>query len=629
MSKPCETSFWHPLGSWAQGPRVCLIAGLLWLAASAAMAQTLKFYAQVDRSNVTVGDTLVYRAVIEHGDRKVRLRPAQPDFGGLQSRGRSNSDKLYEVNRRVRIVSASQWELRAVAEGEFTIGPSTVTVDGQTYQTNSVTVTVTRQTSDKLPAQLQGEAILFARSNNAEVNRLLEGRLFLRTVISNQKPYVGEVVVISYELYNEGIGIQPPFNEQVAPVQGVVMEEIFHAREITPKPKDFGDRTFQVAPLYQIALIANKPGELNFDGYGLTGSLPRSRRSGNSIDNLFNDPFFGPAGIEVEMPTIPIRLDVRPLPTAGQPQGFTGTVGDFTLEAELDRQRATTDDYITLKLTLSGRGAIELANAPRFPESEDFDRVGEDAAVEKQVFTDGIGGRKTFEYVLRPRQTGTLTIPPIRYGVFNPETESYRVLETRPLTVQVRPGTSGLPLPVDPASDLSESAGDGVRNLTYLQTIDALRTRRSSLLINRPIFWGAMIAALGLLMFCWRRDRRLARLDPARVRREGARRRFEKQMQAFRHQADGGHSPEELAAGLEMATRACIADHFNLSADGLTRYEIEKLLIDAAAPRERVRRLCDLIDQCAAMRYAPLREAGGDIREWSNEIAAILKEELQ
>ena len=136
------------------------------------------------------------------------------------------------------------------------------------------------------------------------------------------------------------------------------------------------------------------------------------------------------------------------------------------------------------------------------------------------------------------------------------------------------------------------------------------------------------LAAAGLVLGAWKRHRRLANLDPARARRDTAWRRLDRRLQVIR-QKQRADSPQEIAGQMDQAARAFIADRFNLAADGLTRLDIERLLLDHAVPEARVQRLCDLIENCEALRYAPAGAVDGELDYWIGEIVVILKENLR
>jgi hypothetical protein len=110
-------------------------------------------------------------------------------------------------------------------------------------------------------------------------------------------------------------------------------------------------------------------------------------------------------------------------------------------------------------------------------------------------------------------------------------------------------------------------------------------------------------------------------LEPSQVRRSRAWRLFEKRLRSARPD-----DPGQAAGVLDQASRAYIADRHNLSAEGLTRPQIEDLLRGDGMAEEPTQRLCDLLDQLQTLRYAPAGAGEGDVRGWTREIKTLLRE---
>ena len=144
-----------------------------------------------------------------------------------------------------------------------------------------------------------------------------------------------------------------------------------------------------------------------------------------------------PDGVEVDLRSEPVPIDVHPLPPA--PDGFSGTVADARLSGALDRTSVRADESVTLTFRLAGRGNLRLAQPPAFERLADFevfDRKVEDSlAVEDGNPT----GTKLVRYTLLPRRPGTLELPPLRYVVYVPG-EGYRTLDWAGARVDVAPG---------------------------------------------------------------------------------------------------------------------------------------------------------------------------------------------
>lgn len=624
-----------------------LLCGVL---SGAALAE-VRVTATVEPNQAVVGDPIRYRVTVETtGSRPDDNAPQVTDWGGLTPRSGpvlSNQYMTSIVNgaQSVQNFATYEWSLAPPKAGRYLIGPTKISVEGKVYRADAVTLDVAANQPRNLPVDLQKETILSARTDDPDINRQLDGRLFLRAIVSNKTPYTREPVIITYILYRDQVPLNG-FEATPYEIEGALHDELFNAQSISFQPMQHNGKQFQVAQMHRVAVTPTKPGKLTINGYGLKVSIPVRRQQQRSNDpfndpffsSFMDDPFFGGA-VKAVVPSPPIELDVKPLPATGQPKDFKGTVGDFTVNAAADRDKLTEDDLVTLRVTVEGKGAIELADVPAFPQNPDFQLVGQSAKPlgqsatdsQKTLAPDGIGGRKIFELVMRPKHAGDIQIPAIRYPTFNPSTTRYVDLATRPIPVKVEPGKIAKNTP---AANGGQQAEEGeaqptdTHQLRYLHNVGALSAHRSSLLIESWVFWSAQLLAAGLMLGAWHRHQRLAGIDPARKRRDGAWRCFERSLRSIK-QRQAASSPHELAGEMNHAARSYIADRFNMSADGLTRMDIEKLLLDHSVPETRVQRLCDLLEQCEALRYAPVSAIDGELGHWMGEIETIFKESLR
>jgi hypothetical protein len=622
------------LATWASA-----LALLLVLPARAQRDDGMRFRLEADQTRVAVGEAVTVTLTIENAGRNMDAAPTTPDFGDLRVQaGPFQQNSVQIINGAVSSNRSYQWQVAAPREGQYTIGPSRMTIDGRVRQTEPLTINAVANVSGALPASLRGTAVVSARARDSELTKALDGRLFLMPEISNRTPYVSQPVIVSYKLFRDPRLTVGSFKEQPPDVQGALVEELYHAQSVNWQRTQLDGQTYVVAPMLTLAIVPTKAGDFSVDGYAMTGSLVQPRQRQRPIgdpfqmmEDAFNNPFFndpfGDRGVNVQLPTPPIELKVRPLPEIGKPAGFSGAVGAYTLSAAVDRAQAGEDDLITLTVVLKGRGAVELATPPVLI-GDAFEVVGSSNKVEKTRQADGIGGSKRFEFVLRPRRAGHATLPAIDYAVFNPWAERYETLRTEPVALTIAPGTRPrVPLVAQapgPSAGSTHDPGD----LHYLKPIANLNTGHPTALLDHFLLWLAQLVALALCLTAWWRRRVLLRRDPAQQRRQGAWRRFDRRVRAVLQQTGAGEDPGRVAGRLETATRDCIADYFNLSADGLTHQEIERLLHERAMPAERVQRILDLLDRCAALRYAPAPAGQSDPRQWSEELIRLLKEGL-
>lgn len=586
-----------------------LVLGAALLTPAFAADLDAELTASVTETQVAVGNPFSYTITFQYIGPPVNdPMPSTPDWGGLQLRGGPNISRHTTISGRERLTAkAYTWTLVATREGRYTIGRADLRMGGQLWTTKPITITVTEQPTHQLPPTLADMPIASARTNNAELNRRLSGRLFLRAELSNREPYVGEPVIVTYALYNDGAGQLGQLSESVGQIEGAIVENLFHAGQVNFQSEIHGGKSYLRSEMYRIAVIPGTPGELTFQGYAMSGTLPlrRGRQTSPFPDPFLNDPFFG-RSIAMEIPSPLVRLDVRPLPVHGAPEDFNGTVGGFRVEAEIDRTQATLDDLLTLRVRVSGRGAIELAAPPEWAASPDFELVGQDAETETRNLADRMGGTKTFELLLRPMRSGTLRVPALRYPLFDPFEERYRVEQTMPVEVRIAPGAGGqtrvTALPDEAEAGAAAGALDDLR---YLKPIGGTWPGSPGVLIESPLPWLGLAAGFGFLLFSWRRDERRTRMDPAQARRAGAWSQFDRRVAEVHELLGEDNALSEAAGAADHALRALIADHFNLAADGLTRPQIERLLRHEAMPDEDVRQVCDLMETLSMLHYAP------------------------
>ena len=161
--------------------------------------------------------------------------------------------------------------------------------------------------------------------------------------------------------------------------------------------------------------------------------------------------------------TKPAALTVRPLP-APAPAGFTGAVGQFTLNSAVVPATASVGEPVTWTLTLNGTGNWpDLSGLPARSVSKDF-RVVQPQAKRTPKDNSLFDASLTEDIVLIPTKAGPYTLGPVTFSYFDPKTGSYQTITTEPVTINVTPGaantqpsTSGAQ-PVAPATAGSSSA---------------------------------------------------------------------------------------------------------------------------------------------------------------------------
>lgn len=624
-------------------PRLAALATLLLLASAGApaRAELLSVQAEASPLECDAGDPIFYTLTIEADEDIAGIEPEPPDWGGLTLSGgpshqMSTRYAFGGAIRTLQILKTFQYQLTAPSPGAYTIGPVRVRLRGQTRETQPIVVRVRAPDTSALPESVRGEPIVHPRTNDPGVNQQLKGRVFLRPIVANKTPYVGQPVLVSYYLYwdpqlnpvSKGLAAKPE-------VAGALVKEIFPPPNnpqaaVAPQSEVLDGRTYTKELVYQAFVTPTRPQEYRVDGLVCVFRLPVQGRRRPGFDPVFDDLFGGTLNnyIQVEARVGPVVVAARAVPRQADHPEFSGTVGSFEMRSSLDRDEAPEGEFVTMKLELFGEGNVSLAADPVFPDNPNFMLLDRVKRVDERPVSQGPGGTMATEFVMRPKRAGELKTPEIAYTIFDPKIDDYRTLKAEPRVVRVLPGErsraaaaaaeGGAPVAGEPPPDVPRDEATGLRFLR--PAIDVSRSRPAPL-PEGVGYWAVQALAAALAWGAYARARRRDRVDPVKLRRERALAEFERKVRGL---ADG--DGEKGTTALDRALRECFADRFAASADGLTREEIARRLKAEGVEETKAEAALELLDRCANARYAPGGIEAARVGAWSEEAVRTLRE---
>src|SRR4030095_14649824 len=85
--------------------------------------------------------------------------------------------------------------------------------------------------------------------------------------------------------------------------------------------------------------------------------------------NFFGQPLDG-GPVNIASESVPMR--VSPLPTEGVPEGFNGAMGSYRLAVDAGPTSLAVGDPVTVRVKISGTGALDALTYPTQAEWRDF-----------------------------------------------------------------------------------------------------------------------------------------------------------------------------------------------------------------------------------------------------------------
>ena len=106
----------------------------------------------------------------------------------------------------------------------------------------------------------------------------------------------------------------------------------------------------------------------------------------------------------------------------------------------IDNTTVKVGDVVTVHVSVTGQGNLDLVTSITEPDLSIFKTY--DPKITQKISNSGfiVGGAKTWEYVIIPRQQGNVTVEPFSISYFNPQDNLYHTASTQPIELIVSHG---------------------------------------------------------------------------------------------------------------------------------------------------------------------------------------------
>ncbi len=410
-------------------------------------AQEIEFTASV-KPVVSVGETFV----LTYSVNAQGVNFSGPKILGLNvlsGPNTSTSSSIRSINGRtsMTITYTNSYLLQASRVGNFEIPAATVTVDGKSYRSNKVTIQVqTGATNSQSPGQAnQPGKQQTPAQGGVQTNA---NDVFLKAYVSRTKPYQGEGIIVTYKLFTRVPIAQISINK-LSSFQGFWSQNLLRDNERFPQyNQTINGEQYVVAEIRKIALYPLKSGKLTIEPLEVEcvaqiRRQTRQRTGDPFFDDFFNNSFFSSsyATVEKALKSNPLVINVKTLPLENKPASFGGAVGSFTFRSDIDKTTLQTNEPVTLKFVVSGKGNIQLIEKLNVTFPPDFEVYDPKIVSDYKTTASGVSGMQSFEYLIIPRKPGEFKIKPVTFTFFDLAKQSYVTLKSPEYALNVEKGS--------------------------------------------------------------------------------------------------------------------------------------------------------------------------------------------
>jgi hypothetical protein len=570
--------------------------------ASRAGAAVLSADASLSATQVLTGEAFQLRVRVSTDQREKLPWPTVEGldaFTVTKTTGTSTSSQTTIINgvvsRSENILTDFVYILTARETGTFNLGPIRYAHKGFERDLGRATVTVSRS-----------EAVISTR-----------------TSVSKARVFTGEQVLYTLRIIPKD-GVQSmnlPEN-----LQKLIGEKFFFQqldKETVRKTATVDGRETAVFDI-RIALFPLLSGTAALEGIPVEY---RQVRPGTNQGQSMFDAFFGGGGSIVTLTTTaaPLRLNV----TAGAPDGFTGSVGDYSLSASLNKKTVAAGEPVTLTVTIRGNGQPKSITRPILPDMPHFEVYDPEESGASEAEGAVLWTTRTFKYVLIPGREGTHTLEGVSFVHFDPKRAAYVRIASPALELRVTPGKAGEgSSPYATQREITEVGSD----IRHIKTGEFRLRNDADLPHQHAGFYGVLLlpplAFAGALFLRRRRDR--LRSDAAFSRRTRAgselRRRLKTARQTLEAPARGENRTQarDFYRALSEAVIAFPSDKINREFRGLTLPESVAQLAARGATPETASAYDTLLQRCDFVLFAGMTPPAEEMRRDLESAEALL-----
>ena len=563
--------------------KALLVLFFFFLGASFHLNAQVTFDAKVSKKRLGLNERLRVDFIMnENGDNFVS--PAFKNF--LVVSGPQQSVNRSWVNGMSSFSKTYTYFLTPKSKGTFILGQAEITINEEVYKTFPIEIEVT-------------EAVEKPNDPN-NIDYLTDENIRLVAEISNSSPFLNEGLTVVYKLYFRNPISITDVQELESPSYGDFWSSKINIgrAQVNPRGRYKGE-PFNEVVWQKVVLYPQKSGKLDLEPLTLNLSLtvPSNRRD-----------LFGRRILRQGQKTITAGrriLNVKPLPLEGQPESFSGAVGEFDFDVILSKDELKASESFQAKIKVDGKGNLNLFKLPEINVPNTLEVYEPERSEKIKTTLSGTQGSIEENYTIVPQYQGKYPIPQIQFSFFNPKMKTYKTLSSQELIVDVYEGpTSGIP---------SSNKIVGVSKTPLVISDSAFRFIQLDTKLN-PIktdsfwlsfrFWLLFSSAFIFLILGYLINRFIIQKSEdsistkQRLAKKLAKKYLSSAKKAFGNQV-------QFYEALERALHNYLKAKLKIETSELSKAKIESLLKDKKVETDVAKKFILVFENCELARYAP------------------------
>ncbi len=566
----------------------------------------VRFEAKVSKKKLGVNERL--RVDFEMNKDGDNFTP--PSFSGFTVVGGPNQSISNSwVNGKRSYAKTFSYFLEPTARGSFTIRQATIEIDGDTYKT--------------LPVRIQVTGAVDKPKDGNDTDFVASENLHLVAEVSKANPYLNEAITVVYKLYVSPRISVSNWRELDSPTYSDFWSQAIDMKQLKIENGQYKGEPYRFVVLRKTVLYPQKTGKLNIEPLTLTVSVdvPTKRR------DIFGGRLYSTVNKTVAAGNR--TINVKPLPTQGKPDDFSGAVGSFDFKVTTSKTELDATESLDAKVLVSGNGNLKLFDLPKLSVPNGLEQYEPEHNERVRTNLTGMGGNISDNYTLVPQYKGKYPLPSISFSYFDLKTETYKRITSDEIVINVKTGPDG-----GDVVSTEKSTGTGKKLVTqtgnqfrFLKLKANLQPIKKEHFFKSTVYWISLTAPLLaiplFLFFGKKREERLSDVSGNRVRKA------DKLARKYLSEAKKNlGNQKEFYIAMERALHNYLKAKLHIQTSEMSKDRIQRLLKEREVEDSIAIEFIALLESCEFARYTPSSTSAmqQDYDKASRVIAAIDKQ---
>lgn len=527
-----------------------------------------------------------------------------PKIDGFKIDGPFLMMQNYNINGRRGFLKTYKYFLTPKKQGDFVIKEAQIEYGGKIFKTSQVKIKITKAipvpnnpnqynpnpydpfddpffNQDQQPRQ--------ARNNFGE-------GIFLVAEVSNKNPYVNEPIRVVYKIYFDPRAQIGNISNVKKPKYNGFWSQFFDfnrpAVEATYNGKIYGMSILGSSVLYPL-----ESGKKPIEAFSFEAEVeyPTSQR------DIIGNPVYANAIRKLNSGTQ--FINVKPLPTVGKPDNFSGAVGSFDFNVTPSKTTLKSGESLKLNVSVSGNGNLKLFSLPK-PEVPSALEMYDPEDIENiDTPLSGMTGSISDDYTIVPQYKGKYPIKPLQFSYFDLASKSYKTITSSQIMVDVLDGPD---FATAPKNNVVNGKDASIINKPFA----TIKLKTNFLEIKKDTFLGSVLFySLLFLPFLLipviviiRKKKEANDADVVGIRIKNSSKLVKKYLsEAKKQQAN----KEPFYIALEKAMHNFLKAKLNIETFDMSKEKITEILLSRNANNETVNEFINLTENCEIARFAP------------------------